>query len=1455
MLSRFFIDRPIFATVLSVVITLVGFIALLFLPVAQYPRITPPAVVVSISYPGASAQVVADTVAAPIEQEVNGVEGMLYMSSQSGNDGTYSLTVTFDIGTDLKTALVKVQNRVALAMPMLPTEVQNQGITIRKKTPDMLLIVNLFSPDGRYNDIYLSNYATIYIRDELLRVDGVSDITYQGQRDYSIRAWLDPEKLASRNMTAIDVADAIRSQNLDAPAGQVGQPPTRRSQLFQVPIKALGRLNEPEQFADIIVKASHNRPPQPPAPPKPASRGGLMTGISPVQNTTPSATSDPSTASDAGATSSSSTSSGSSSTSSGSTTTSSSSSTVTASGVTTSGGASTGGGATTTGGASSTGGGTTGGGTTGALASLLAPTQSTGVTVITGTGGSGVLSGTTVGRGPNPPSTSIVRLRHVVRDNRFCARLRFDRARLEAHNLRPDDVGALLISANLAPTDEPTNCDTLTRLAFFRGEQDPTAEAMADTILRLGPGGETLRLGDLLVPKHGIERVESQDERGIELGAQNYNQSCLFDGQPSVGLSVYQLPGTNALEVADRVRAKMEELKARFPEGLAYEIGYDTTPFIRESVMDVVWTLLEAVALVGLVVLIFLQDWRAMILPLIDVPVSIIGTFAVMAAVGFSLNNISLFGLVLAIGIVVDDAIVVLENIERMMAKGLDARTAAIRAMDEVTGPIIAVALVLSAVFVPCAFISGITGQFFRQFAVTIAVSTVISAINAITMTPSRAVLLFKAEPGKPAHEHKREALPWWFFAAVGGLLTAWLGPKYLAARLGLPVGQTFLSAARGQTGMSAPPGLAWITAALWFIPGGLAGGVLGWFGIRPVNAALGWSFRGFNHYFDRMATAYGRSVGHVLRASAVVLLIYGGLLVLTYWTFRKAPTGFIPQQDQGRLIVSIQLPDSASLQRTMEITKEVEKIARGDKDDPEHYPGVPGVAHTVTFVGMSFLLQASSPNFASMFMVLKPFDERQDRKLRDTAIMNELRRRWGAKIKDAIVTVYGSSPIPGLGTAGGFKVVVEDRGGLGLTTLQQQVDDVSQKLKNLPGLNNVATQFRSKTPQLFLDIDRTKVASLGVPLNDVNQTLDMYLGSLYVNSYNDFGRHWQVTVQASGEYRRDVANVNLFKVRNNAGQMVPLGTLVTLRPIGGPISITRYNLTTSATINGNIATGTSTGDAIDSIDRLAGQTLPLSMKTEWTELMFLQLKAGNTAIYVFALSVICVFLALSGLYESWALPLAVILVVPLCVLCSVSTVLYTGRDVNIFVQIGLVVLVGLACKNAILIVEYAKQLHQEGRSVYESTVEASRLRLRPILMTSFAFIFGVIPLMIASGAGAEMRRSLGTAVFSGMLGVTLFGIFLTPVFFYVIQGIEEARLFSSLRAQRFVACLLGAGLGAAAGFLLAKLGLFPVFWAALVGGIGGLILLFTAFELHRRLRSQESGVRSQESKASGQTS
>ncbi|HEX3999071.1 MAG TPA: efflux RND transporter permease subunit [Pirellulales bacterium] len=1269
MISRFFIDRPIFAAVVSIVITLIGGIALYFLPIAQYPRITPPGVSISISYPGASAQVVADTVAAPIEQQVNGVEGMLYMSSQMGNDGSYTLTVTFDIGVDLNTALVMVQNRVALAMPQLPSQVQNQGITIRKRTPDILLIVNFYAdPDKpQYDDIYLSNYATIYCKDELLRVPGISDMSYQGERDYSIRAWLDPQKLASRNMTALDVAAAIQAQNADAPAGMVGQMPAPNGQLFTMPIDTLGRLSTPEQFGDIIVKAMPTALPvraTAAAPPVIGAAGSTSgTAGSASSSSSSSTSSTPTTASSTtllptvGSTSSTitGTTGGSSS---GMTTTSGSSATTTNLGTT--GGATTAGGSTTGGAATGGGGTAAGGGTTGGGA------MSAGGGTTGGAGGGGTTSG--------------------------------------------------------------------------GGATGPALNAAGMPITAQTPGGR---------PAAGIVRL--RDVARLEMGAASYTQSCLFDGRPSVGLGLYQLPGTNALDVANRVRAKMKELESRFPEGIHYDIAYDTTPFIRESINDVRLTFLEAVALVGVVVLIFLQNWRSVIIPLIAVPVAIVSTFGVMAALDFSLNNISLFGLVLAIGIVVDDAIVVVENVERWLDHGFNPRDATRKAMDEVTGPIVAVALVLCAVFVPCAFVGGITGQFFRQFAVTISVSTVFSAINSLTLSPALAAILLKPRGAR------RDPLSW-FVDSIGG-----------------------------------------------------------------------WFFRAFNDVFGMVTTGYSWSIQRMMRLSGVVLVVYGLLMVLTYVVFVSAPTGFVPQQDQGRLIVSVQLPDSSSLQRTMAALHKVADIAIHTK----------GVAHCVGIGGLSWIAQATSPNFASMFIVLKSFDERRRTGRPDTAIMADLRREWSQQIKDAVVTVYGASPVPGLGVAGGFKAMIEDRGGRGLDSLQQQTDTLRRKLQQgVPGLIGVNTQFRSNTPQLFMDIDRKKAAALGVSLNDVNQTLDIYFGSLYVNSFNDFGRHWQVTVQAEGQFRNRIEDVNLFQVRNNLGQMVPLGTICTAHEIGGPLMVTRYNLYESAALTGNLKPGYSSGEAIAVVDKIANESLPISMRADWTELMFMQKRAGNTSIYVFGLSVMCVFLALAALYESWSLPLAVILVVPLCLLCSVAGVLYSNHDVNIFVQIGLIVLVGLACKNAILIVEFAKQMHiDEGKPVFEATEEASRLRLRPILMTSFAFIFGVIPLVIANGAGAEMRRSLGWAVFSGMLGVTLFGIFLTPVFFYVIQGLGETRLFASARAHWIGSTFAGGLLGLLLGFLLAAIHIGRTPWMPIVLGSAGVLLALTLLEMRRRIK------------------
>jgi multidrug efflux pump len=1257
MISSFFINRPIFATVLSIVITLIGGIALVSLPIAQYPRIAPPGVQVSINYPGASAPIVADTVAAPIEQQVNGVQGMLYMSSQMGNDGSYTLTVTFDLDTDLNTALVMVQNRVTLAMPQLPTAAQNQGITIRKKTPDILMIVNFFSPDLRYDDIYLSNFATIHVRDELLRVEGVSDVNYLGQRDYSIRAWLDPQKLAAHQMTAMDVANAIRSQNLDAPAGQIGQPPTLAREPFQLPVDTLGRLTDPDQFGEIIVKIDQGFPTPAPTSSLVLSQRRPANPISPSTET-------------------------------------------------------------------------------------VQQTSTVNTTIGTALGG---VSAPSI----NPANSQIPVTNSVIATTNSVI------SGFEPFNVSPIGEG---VTGGIVGGDDmssPLGAAGGTMATIGTGQVASAMNAGPSTgPMALGSGatnttmanGSTVSLAPG-TPTAGILRL--RDVARVELGAQNYNQSCTFDGRPSVGLSIYQLPGTNALDVSRRVQAKMAEMKTRFPEGVDYDIGYDTTPFIRESVADVVQTLLEAVALVGVVVLVFLQSWRAALIPLVAVPVAIIGTFAVMAALGFSLNNISLFGLVLAIGIVVDDAIVVVENVERWLEHGLEPREATHRAMSEVTGPVIAVALVLCAVFVPRAFLTGITGQFFRQFAVTIAVSTVFSAFNSLTLSPALAAILLRPRGGR------RDPL----------------------------------------------------TASL--------------------DMLLGWFFRLFDRVLVAGTNAYAWVVGKLLRIPLIVLLGYAALLGLTYVVFERAPTGFIPQQDQGRLIVNIQLPDSASLQRTQEVMADVDRITRATK----------GVAHTVGISGLSFLMSANSSNFGSMFVVLAPFENRRNPRLHADAIMAELRRAYARHIREAAVSVYGAAPVPGLGVAGGFKLMVEDRGGLGLDDLQRRTDELTRTLQRQPGLSSVATQFRSNTPQLFMAIDRAKAETLGVSFDDVNQTLSMYLGSLYVNSFNEFGRHWQVTIQADGRYRDRIENLNLFQIRNKWGQMVPLGTLVEVREVGGPVFVTRYNLSTAAAITGNIRPGVSTGEAIATIEELAARNLPLSIKTEWTELMFMQIKAGNAALDVFALAVISVFLALAALYESWTLPLAVILVVPLCLLCSVAGVLMTHRDVNIFVQIGLVVLVGLACKNSILIVEFAQQMHEEGRSRLEATQEASRLRLRPILMTSFAFIFGVVPLLGAIGAGAEMRRSLGTAVFSGMLGVTLFGIFLTPVYFFVIEGLRETRLFMAAAMRWVGSAVLGGLVGLAAGFLLARLGVVRMAWGIGVGGCAGSFVGLAILGIHRPVR------------------
>jgi multidrug efflux pump subunit AcrB len=1110
--SKFFINRPIFASVLSIIITLAGWLALRSLPIAQYPEITPPTVEVSAIYPGANAQVVADTVAAPVEQQVNGVEGMLYMSSQCTNDGTYALTVTFQNGVDLNMAQVLVQNRVSLALPILPDLVKRRGVTVKKKSPNVLMIVNLFSPDNKRDNLYLSNYATIQLKDELSRLNGVGDITYMGERDYSMRLWLDPEKMATRSLTASDVVRAIEEQNTQVAAGQLGQPPIAPGQVFQFTMSTMGRLTDVDQFAEMILKTD--------------SRGRIV------------------------------------------------------------------------------------------------------------------------------------------------------------------------------------------------------------------------RLGD----------VTSK----IELGAQAYDQSCTLNGRPSVALSIYQLPGSNALETAGRVRAKMAEMKDRFPDGVAYDIVYDTTPFIEQSINEVYLTLRDAVILVAIVVLLFLQNWRSAIIPLVAVPVAIIGTFAVMAGFGFSLNNLTLFGLVLAIGIVVDDAIVVVEAVEHHMERGLEPREATLEAMRQVSGPVIAVGLVLSAVFVPCAFIAGIMGQFFRQFALTIAVSTLISAFNSLTLSPALTALLLR-----PQDKETAPPLPRLAFPAIG----AWLGWTWLWPWLGETA--NLLSSQFPDLISRLPE---------WFLPAMVvsACAVLGWLVSRPLNWILGTAFRAFNAGFAKATTGYVQLVGRLLRVSIVVLIIYAGLLVLTYHGFAVAPKGFIPAQDKGYLLVNVQLPDSASVQRTSQVMRQVEEIAlRSD-----------GVKNTVAVAGQSLLLNANAPNFGAMFVMLDDFDKRRKPGLSADEIAVRLQDALQKEIADGIVTIFGAPPLEGLGTAGGFKVVVEDRGDTGLDSLQQVADNIVRSGSDTPGLQGLYTSFRANTPWLYLNIDRTQAKSMSVSIAELFNVLQVYLGSLYVNDFNRFGRTWQVNVQASPDYRRQIEDLKQLKIRSDTGKMVPLGTLATVEERSGPVLIMRNNKYPAAAVNVTSAPGVSSGQVIDRAASVAHQALARSMRYEWTELALLQLQTGNTAMLVFLLAVVLVFLVLAAQYESWSLPLAVILVVPMCLLFSVAGVLFARLDVNVFTQVGFVVLVGLACKNAILIVEYAKVQREKGVERFDATLAACRLRLRPIIMTSFAFILGVVPLLISEGAGAEMRRTLGTAVFAGMLGVTLFGIFLTPVFYYVIQWFKDVRGESAAEPQ-----------------------------------------------------------------------
>jgi multidrug efflux pump len=1132
MISHFFIDRPIFATVLSVVIVIVGVVAVTQLPVAQYPDVAPPTVQVTATYPGANARTTADNVATPIEQEVNGVERMLYMSSKCTNDGQMNLDVTFELGTNLDTAQVLVQNRVAVAQAKLPEEVKRIGVTTKKKSPSILMCVNLISdkrPDGSfyYDQLYLSNFATLSVKDDLARIKGVGDVAFLGPRDYSMRVWLDPDKLAARDLTASDVINAVREQNRQVAAGRLGQPPVPQGEAiqFQLPINAAGRLTTEEEFENIVLKTSAN--------------GG------------------------------------------------------------------------------------------------------------------------------------VVHFKDVVRDNVL------------------DSDGRVV-------------------------------------------------------------------EKGIELGAKNYDVNSYLDGEPSATLAIFQLPGSNALDTASAIRAKMEELKGRFPEGVDYRVYYDTTVFVQESINSVIHTLIEAFVLVFLVVLVFLQNWRATIIPMVAVPVSLIGTFAVMKMLGFSLNNLSLFGLVLAIGIVVDDAIVVVENVERWLAEGLSPRDAARKAMEEVTGPVIAIALVLCAVFVPTAFMAGISGQFYKQFALTIAASTIISAFNSLTLSPALAALMLKPH-GHGEHGHvQQEALPRAGIAIIGGLAAYFF--------LLDPIGHMFGIAVGGHGAPAVEPGHEPSAATLWALRAGVfaVGAIVGWFAGILINRLLGAFFRGFNWVFDVAINVYGRLVAGLLRMSAIALLVYAGLMGLTLLGFRVVPVGFIPEQDKGYLVLNAQLPDGASLDRTDKVVREMSRIAREEE----------GVAHTIDLPGYSAVLGTNISNVGGMFVILDPFEERAGHEeLGAPAIIARLREKF-SKITAARVGVFGAPPVEGLGTTGGFKLQVQDRRSAGLRSLQGSVETLAEEGNRDPRLAGLFTSFSVTQPQLYVDVDEEKAKAQGIQLQDIDATLQSYLGSFYVNDFFFQNRNWQVNLQAAPSYRMKIEDIGNLEARNAKGERVPLRTLVNVRYDSGPAIVNHYNLYPSAEINGGTAPGVSSGQAIDIVDGVAATALPETMGFEWTELTYQQILASKDLLtkLAFPLAVVFVFLVLSAQYESWSLPLSIILIVPMCLLAAIAGVWLAKLNNDIFTQIGLVVLIGLAAKNAILIVEFAKQLQDQGKPRFEATVEACRLRLRPILMTSFAFILGVVPLVLATGAGAEMRQTLGIAVFSGMLGVTAFGIFFTPVFYSVVR-------------------------------------------------------------------------------------
>jgi multidrug efflux pump len=1053
--SRFFVDRPRFAAVLSIIIFVAGLIALPRLPISEYPEVVPPTVVVRAAFPGANPTVIAETVASPLEQALNGVEGMLYQSSQSTADGVMTLTITFKLGTDSDKAQVQVQNRVAQVLPKLPAEVQRAGVVTNKATPDLTMVVHLISPDKRYDMLYLSNYAQLRIKDNLARIDGVGDVPMFGSGPYAMRVWLDPEKVASRSLTAGDVLRAIREQNVQVAAGQLGAPPAPGRADFQLAINAQGRLTDEDDFRNIIIKT--------------------------------------------------------------------------------------------------------------------------------------------------------------------------------------------------------------------------------------GEGGEITRLGD-------VARVE--------LGSSSYALRSLLDNQQAVALPIYARPGANALNISQNVRATMAELSKDFPQGVEYRIVYDPTVFVRGSIDAVTHTLVEAILLVVIVVVLFLQSWRASVIPLIAVPVSLIGTFAVMLMLGFGLNTLTLFGLVLAIGVVVDDAIVVVENVERNIEAGLPPLEAARKAMTEVTGPIVSTALVLCAVFVPTAFISGLTGQFYRQFALTIAISTIISAFNSLTLSPALAAVLLKP------HGAEKDRFQ------------------------------------------------------------------------KLIDRALGWLFTPFNRFFARSSEGYVRGVSKILGKSTVAMAVYGVLIALTVIGFIRTPTGFIPAQDKQYLVAAAQLPDAASLDRTEAVIRQISDIALK----------TPGVESAVAFPGLSINGLVNSPNAGAVFITLDPFDKRKSKDLSANALAQHLNAKFAA-IEDGSVAVFPPPPIMGMGQIGGFKIQIEDRAGLGAEELYNQTQAMVAKASKEPSLTGSFSSFQISVPQVDADIDREKARAQGVSLTDLFETMQVYLGSVYVNDFNRFGRTYEVDVQAEQDHRLEPDDVLRLQTRNAAGQMVPLGAFVTLKQTTGPDRVAHYNGYLSAEINGGPAPGFSTGQAEKAMEDLVKAQLPNGMGYEWTDLTYQQILAGNTAVLVFPLCVLLAFLVLAAQYESWSLPLVVILIVPMTLLSALFGVFVTGGDNNIFTQIGLIVLVGLACKNAILIVEFARDREAHGDSTWHAVLEACRLRLRPILMTSLAFIMGVAPLVFAHGAGAEMRHAMGVAVFAGMLGVTFFGLLLTPVFYLLIRrftgrtraaasqsAIEEAR-------------------------------------------------------------------------------